>query len=149
MHSSRLSGAMTRWRTGVALLLAAAALAGCNGGFAGFGGSKRAQPVVTVDPNVFPSNYRRQIVTMLMTMLTSREDYLSAMIAQPVLKPVADSPNLHYVVCLQFNARTEHRDKVVIFLGGDPQQYIDAIPQQCDGALYQPFTELVAAMPRK
>ena len=74
---------------------------------------------------------------------------VTAMIAQPALKPVADSPNLHYVVCLQFNDRTEHRNKVVLFLGGTPTQYIDATPQQCDAAAYGPFPELQAALPRK
>lgn len=131
----------------VAVLLTVTALAGCSGGLPGFGGPKRQQPAVTVDMNVYPANYRQQITTMLSALLRSRADYQNALIAPPALKPVADSSNLHYVVCLQFTARVEHRDKVVIYLGGDPQQYVDATPEQCAGVAYAPFTELAAALP--
>jgi len=130
------------------LLLAGLALAGCSGN--PFGGPKRpAQPTVTVDANLFPSNYRQQIAALLLTLLHQRADYFNTMISPPALKPVADSPNLHYVVCLQFNARVDHRNKVVIFLGGSPTQYIDATPQQCGDAAYGPFPELQAVFPGK
>jgi hypothetical protein len=131
----------------ITALAATTALAGCSS-LPKFGGSK-PPPAVTVDMNIYPANYRRQIVIMLSKLLTNRADYLNAMIAAPVLKPVADSSNPHYVVCMQYNNRTEHRNKMVIYLGGDPQQYIDATPQQCADASYQPFTELAAALPHK
>jgi hypothetical protein len=140
---------MKMWRTGIVLLLAAAALAGCSGGLPGFGGPKQAKPLPSVDANLYPANYRAQVVIMMRKLLSNRADYQSAMIAPPALKPVPDSPNLHYVVCLQFNNRTEHRDKVVIYLGGEPQQYVDATPQECADAAYQPFSELLAALPSK
>ena len=126
-------------------------LAGCSSmpSLPGFGGPKRPPPAVTVDMNIYPANYRMQIVTLLSKLLTNRADFISAAIAPPALKPVADSSNLHYVVCIQFNNRAEHRNKVVIYLGGDPQQYIDATPQQCGDAVYQPFTELATALPQK
>lgn len=137
----------------VAALVAVLALAGCSSSslpsLPGLGSSKPAQPTPTVDMNVYPANYRRQIVVMLLTLLSNRADFLNATIAQPALKPVVDSANLHYVVCIQYNDRTEHRDKAVIYLGGEPQQYIDATPQQCGDAAYQPFTELAAALPHK
>lgn len=148
MQRLRSPAGMKRWRTGAVLLLAVA-LAGCSGGFAGFGGPKRTQPAVTINANLYPANYRQQIVVMLRTLLANRVDYQNALVAPPALKPVPDSPNLHYVVCLQFTNRTEHRDKVVLFLGGEPQQYVDATPQECDGAAYQPYTELLAALPGK
>lgn len=123
-------------------------LAACSGN--PFGGPKRPpQPTVTVDANLFPSNYRQQIASLLLTLLHQRADFFNTMISAPALKPVADSPNLHYVVCLQFNARVDHRNKVVIFLGGDPTQYIDATPQQCGDAAYGPFPELQARFPGK
>lgn len=129
-----------------ALLLAALALAGCSS-LGGLGGPKRTPAAVTVDANLYPSNYRQQVATLLTTVLTSRADFHGTLIAPPALKPVADSPNLHYVVCLQFTG--EPKTKVVIFLGGDPIQYVDATSDQCAGAAYQPFPELEAAMPRK
>jgi hypothetical protein len=133
-------------RTGAAFLLAALVLAGCSGG--GFGGPKRAQPVATVDPNLFPSNYRQEVAALLQTQLTDRADFANAMIAAPALKPVAASPNLHYVVCVQLNGYGEQRTKVVIFLGGTPAQYIDATPQQCGDAAYQQFQELQSRVPK-
>ncbi len=137
------------WWTRIVLLLAAMALAGCSAGHSVFGGPKQDKPLPTVDANLYPTNYRRQVVVMMTKLLSNRADYQSAMIAPPALKPVPDSPNLHYVVCLQFNDRTEHRDKVVIYLGGEPQQYVDATPAECADAPYQPFPELLAALPAK
>jgi hypothetical protein len=82
-------------------------------------------------------------------LLTNRADY-NALISPPMLKPVPDSPNEHYVVCLQFNNDPEGpKTKVVLFLGAEPQQYVDATPEECAGAAYQSFTELAAEMPHK
>jgi hypothetical protein len=128
------------------MLLAALALAGCSGGFGGFG--KSNQPDVVVDANLYPANYRTQIATMLRTLLTERSDY-NALISPPMLKPVADSPNPHYIVCLQFNRPDGPKTKVVVYLGGTPQQYIDGTPEECAGAAYQPFTELAAELPHR
>jgi hypothetical protein len=132
-----------------AALLAAIALAGCSGGFPGFGGPKKPKaPLPTVDPNLYPSNYRQQIAYLLSRNLTDRADFFNAMIAPPALKPVADSTNLHYVVCVLLNGHNVQKTKVVIYLGGDPTQFVDATPQQCDGAAYQPFAELKAQVPK-
>jgi hypothetical protein len=137
---------MTMRSKSTVMLLAALALAGC-GGFGGFG-SKRNQPDVVVDSNLYPANYRIQIATMLRTLLSDRSDY-NALISPPMLKPVPDSPNPHYVVCLQFNKPDGPVTKVVLFLGGEPQQYVDAMPEECEGAPYQPFTELAAELPHR
>lgn len=134
-------------RAKAALLLAALALGGCSDGL-GFGGPKRAESNVVVDPNLYPANYRTQIAAMLSTVLTDRADF-NALIAPPALKPVADSTNLHYVVCLQLNRPEGPQTKVVIYLGGTPTQYVDAMPGQCEGAAYQPFPELLAARPHR
>jgi hypothetical protein len=34
-------------------------------------------------------------------------------------------------------------------LAGEPTQFIDAMPQQCSDAAYQPFTELQTVKPEK
>ena len=130
------------------VLLAAIALAGCSSGLS-FGGPKKKQPDVEVDSNIYPANYRTQIVTMLRAILSERSDFIGTLIAAPALKPVANSSYPHYVVCLQFNRPDGPKTKVVIYLGGEPQQYIDATPEQCAGAAYQPFPELQAVLPHK
>jgi len=135
-------------RPGIVLLLVALALAGCSGGGM-FGGPKSNQPPAVVDPNAYPANYRKQIATMLATLLTERADFHGALIAQPELKPVPGSSTPHYVVCVQLNGHNRQRTKVTIFLGGDPTQFIDATPEQCTGVAYQSFTELELETPQK
>jgi len=127
---------------GAALLLAALALAGCGGGF---GGPKREQPEVVVDPNAYPVNYRKQVVSILLASLTDRADYQGALIAAPQLKPIGQSQ--HYVVCLQLNGHNQRKDKMVVFLEGVPTQFIDAKPEFCADAAYQPYGELQDMMP--
>jgi len=126
------------------LLTAMLALAGCGS----FGGSKPKLDIV-VNPNVFPTNYRKQIADLLTLQLTNPVEFRNALISQPVVKPVAEGTDPHYVVCLQYPNRTEHSIKVVVFLEGAPTQYVDATPQQCSDAAYGPFPELAAMSPRK
>jgi len=127
------------------LLIAALAVSGCSS----FGGTKRPQAEATVNPNVYPSNYREQIVGVLNMQLNNPVDFRTALISQPMLKPLADSSLPHYVVCLQFPNRSDHQIKVVIFLEAAPTQYIDATPQLCGDAAYQPFPELAKMTPAK
>jgi hypothetical protein len=131
-----------------AVLLATLALAGCSGGSL-FGGPKRDLPPPSVDPNVYPANYRKQIASMLALLLKERADFHGALISQPELKPVAESSAPHYVVCVQLNGHGRVRNKVAIFLGGDPTQFVDATPEQCTGVAYQSFTELEVESPQK
>jgi len=135
-------------RPGIAVLFAALALAGC-GGSSLFGGPKREQAAPATDPNLYPSNYRSQIATMLSMLLRDRSDFHGALIAEPALRTVAESTTQHYVVCVQLNGRGQPRTKVVIYLGGVPTQFVDATPEQCAGVAYQSFTELDLATPQK
>jgi hypothetical protein len=138
----QVRAAKIRFRAGVMGLLAAVALTavGCSG----FGGSKDKQQPAP-DANVFPDTYRAQLTGFIRQSLTDRADYHGALIAPPVLKPVGSSP--HYVVCIQFNGRSQIKNKVAIFLGGQMTQFIDSTPEQCADAAYQPFKELENATP--
>ena len=118
------------------LMLAAAALAGC-------GGARKDQPVI--DPNILPTNYRSTLVAFLRQSLTNRADFRGAMISEPVIKPVG--PSQHYVVCVQFNPQSTIKTKVAVYLSGQMTQFVDATPEQCADAVYQPFKELDAASP--
>jgi hypothetical protein len=126
-------------RAGVAAALVAVTVAGCNG----FNSSK--PPPAPVDPNPYPANYRHQVKDLLVLLLKDRDDYRGALISPPALKPIGDSA--HYVVCLQFNGHNQRKDKMVFFLAGAPTQYIDAKPEQCGDAAYQPFKELESDKP--
>jgi hypothetical protein len=129
--------AMTVVRSMVAALLAAAAVAGCS--------TQKPPPIA--EPNVLPTDYRNQIAAFLSTVLIDRADFSSAQIGTPVLQQVGSSE--HYVVCILFNGRNEHREKVAVYLASNINQIVDAQPGQCAGTAYQPFTELAALLPRK
>ena len=115
------------------LLLASVAIAGCS------------TPKPAVDPNVMPTDYRNQIATYLSQLLTDRADFRLSLIGAPVLKPVGASE--HYIVCVMLNGRNQHKEKVVIYLGPNINQFVDATPGQCANAAYQPFKELAALLP--
>jgi hypothetical protein len=125
-------------RASLVLLLAAVA-AGCS--------TTKPKSGPTVDPNIPPTDYRGQIATFLSTVLVDRADFTNAQIGIPVLEQVGASE--HYVVCVLFNGRSEHREKVVLYLAGTINQVVDAQPGQCANAAYQPFTELAALLPHK
>jgi hypothetical protein len=115
------------------LLLASVAIAGCS------------TPKPAVDPNVMPTDYRNQIATYLAQLLTDRADFRLSLIGAPVLKPVGASE--HYIVCVMLNGRNQHKEKVVIYLGPNINQFVDAAPGQCSDTAYQPFKELAALTP--
>jgi hypothetical protein len=77
--------------------------------------------------------------------LTNRADFRGAMISEPALKPIEQSQ--HYVVCVQFNPRSAIKTKAAVYLSGQMTQFVDATPEQCADASYQPFKELEAASP--
>jgi hypothetical protein len=126
---------MSVHRAGMVLVMAAVALAGCS--------NRKDQQVI--DPDAVPTNYRSTLVAFLRQSLTNRADFRGAMISEPALKPVG--PSQHYVVCLQFNPRSQIKTKAAVFLSGQMTQFVDATPEQCAGAVYQPFKELDAAIP--
>jgi hypothetical protein len=125
---------MTTARTWMALLLAPLAIAGCSN-----------TPKPAVEANVLPTDYRNQIATYLGQVVTDRADFRNSMIGSPVLKPVGATE--HYIVCVMLNGRNEHKEKVVIYLGTNINQFVDATPGQCANAAYQPFKELAALLP--
>ena len=126
---------MSVHRAGMVLVVAAVALGGCS--------ARKEQQAV--DPNALPTNYRSTLVAFLRQSLTNRADFRGAMISEPVLKPVG--PSQHYVVCIQFNPRSQIKTKAAVFLSGQMTQFIDASPEQCADAVYSPFKELDAAIP--
>jgi hypothetical protein len=129
---------MSLHRAIIVVLLAAGALTGCSS-------FKKKEEPVAVDPNAFPANYRTELVTFLRQSLTNRADFRGAMISEPAMKPIGDSQ--HYTVCVQFNPRSPLKTKAAVYLSGRITQFIDATPEQCADAVYQPFKELDAAVP--
>jgi hypothetical protein len=118
---------------GVAVL--ALALAGCSS----FGLGSEPKPV---DPNVFPANYKAGVLTFLQVnpfgLVGTREASLSA----PELKPFGNESR--YVACLRIAGPDWHKEKMVVYFGGEINQFVDSTAEQCSRAAYQPFPELPA-----
>jgi hypothetical protein len=128
-------------RAAMFIIVAAGALAGCSG-------VSKNQQATAADPNVFPANYRSTLVTFLRQSLNNRSDFRATAIAEPALKPVGTSQL--YVVCVQLNPRSQTKTtKAAVYLSGQMTQFIDATPEQCADAVYQPFKELEAAAPQE
>ena len=118
----------------------ASALAGCSGGVFG----PKEEP--RVDPNLFPSNYKTELVRYLETNPASYENTRETYLATPVLKPFGGQNR--YVACLRVVGPDWRKEKMLIYYGGELNQFIDATPDMCGGAAYQPFPELTATLSR-
>jgi hypothetical protein len=108
--------------------------------------SKDKKTSEVVEANAVPSNYKDQVATFLMSMLSDSADFRNAMISPPVLKPVGQ--NQHYVSCVLLNGRNQHKEKAVIYFNGNINQFVDATPDECGGVDYQPFPELAKLSPK-
>jgi hypothetical protein len=116
----------------------ALALAACSGD-----GKKNDEP----DPNVFPKNYKAEILITLQRELDDPTNVRDAFITEPFL--VQASRDQRYAVCVRSNSRNLNReytgikDRIGYFYGGHLNQLIDATPEQCGKAAYQPWPDLL------
>jgi hypothetical protein len=134
-----------------ALLVFALALGGCAHG-SGFGDATAANDP---DINVFPANYKPDILAAMHAYLADPTGIREAGIAQPALKTVGG--NMRYIVCLRFNAKkrgTEYagtKEVSAVFVAGRLDRFAE-IPKgenadhderdRCAGMTYAPFPEL-------
>ena len=100
----------------------------------------------TENPNVFPANYKQEILDSLMKLLDDPTNVREAYISEPTLGPAGREQR--YTVCIRYNARNLVReyvgakDRIAYFYGGRLNQLVDATPEQCGNAAYKPFPEL-------
>ncbi|HEV2629991.1 MAG TPA: hypothetical protein VGV41_15260 [Pseudolabrys sp.] len=128
-------------RTGLGVLaLAAISLGACSS----FDFTKPPPPVA---PNIFPSDYRNEILQTLSVKLTDPTNVRDAGISDPVLQQVSEQDQ-RYAVCVRFNARdinrqyTGDQERIAYFYGGHLNQLVPAANGQCKGAIYKPWPEL-------
>ena len=94
------------------------------------------------DPNVFPANYKASVMTYVQVNPTELVGIVSAELAAPVLKPFGAESR--YVACLRAAGSDWRKEKMVVFYGGEINQFVDAGEEACRGAAYVPFPELTA-----
>jgi hypothetical protein len=96
--------------------------------------------------NVYPENYRAELLSFLQTYLNNPSNVREAQIAEPVLRQVNSTDR--YVVCLKYNAKNNEgrymgvRETIAIYVRGRFTQLVDAPGDICKEAAYQPFPEL-------
>ncbi len=115
------------------------ALAGC-------GANEYLGKPKDVDPNIFPADYKKEVIDTLMPTLIDPTNVRDAFISEPALAPVGREQR--YMVCVRSNSRgyqreyTGSKDRAAYFYGGHLNQLIDASKEQCGNAAYKPFPEL-------
>jgi hypothetical protein len=98
------------------------------------------------NPNVFPADYKTEILTTMTTMLDDPTNVRNAYISDPALRAAGKVER--YVVCVRSDSRNAYKqytgntDRIGIFYGGHLNQFIDATKEQCGNAAYKPFPEL-------
>ncbi len=96
--------------------------------------------------NVFPSNYKDEILVTMSSVLDDPTNIRDAYISDPVVSAVGKDGR--YTVCVRSDSRnasrqyTGSKDRIGYFYDGHLNQLVDATKEQCGNAAYKPFPEL-------
>jgi hypothetical protein len=99
--------------------------------------------------NVFPANYKADLLAYLRTYLNDPSHVRSASVTAPFLKSAGMGER--YMVCVRYNARNTDgkylgsKDGVAIYVSAKLDQFIDAariVRELCKDATFAPFPEL-------
>jgi hypothetical protein len=129
---------------GRSVLLLALALAACGKTLDELSADQRRAAWTAA--NVYPADYRTELVAYLRTYLNDPTGIREAGISEPALKPVGAGDR--YVVCVRFNPKRGGggyaglKDHLVIYAGGKLDRYIEAAGENCKDAVYAAFPEL-------
>lgn len=97
-------------------------------------------------PNVFPADYKNEILNTMTLSLEDPANIRGAFISEPVLRPAGKDER--YTVCVRSDSRnanknyTGSKDRIGYFYAGHLTQLVDATQEQCGRAAYKPFPEL-------
>ena len=98
--------------------------------------------------NVYPQNYKADLIAFLRTYLNDPTHVRDAGVTQPALKRAG--PGDRYVACVRYNSRDDRgkytgvKDAAAIYVFGKLDRFLDgkeALPL-CKDAAYAPFPEL-------
>jgi hypothetical protein len=112
---------------------------------AGCAGSSMHERTV---PNVYPQNYKSEIVALMRSYLNDPTGVRDAFVSEPVPRTI-DGGERH-VVCVRYNAKKSggqyagSKDSLVLFRGGRLDRIVDneLARAECKGASYAAFPEL-------
>lgn len=95
---------------------------------------------------IYPANYRTELLAFLRTYLNDPSGVRAAMIAEPVRLTVGGRQR--YVVCVRYSARKSDgrygqvRERAVLYIDGRLDRLIEEGDEICAGATYAAFSEL-------
>ena len=98
------------------------------------------------NPNVFPADYKNEILTTMTNTLDDPTNIRSAYVTDPFVRSAGKEER--YVVCVRSDSRNLNRnytgiqDRIAYFYGGHINQLVEATKEQCGNAAYKPFPEL-------
>jgi len=127
-----------------AILLFALGVAGC----AWTGGNDSLSYTADrgVEEQVYPKNYRPELLAFLRTYLNDPRGVREAVIAEPAQKKVGG--RLRYVVCVRFNARGTDggyagvKQRAAMYIDGRFDRMIEEADELCEGTTYAAFPEM-------
>jgi hypothetical protein len=98
--------------------------------------------------NVFPQNYKADLMAYMRSYLNDPTHVRGATVSQPQLKTIG--PGERYVACVRYNARVDgkyagSKDGAAIYVSGKLDRFLDApieVREFCKDAAYAPFPEL-------
>ena len=96
--------------------------------------------------NVFPTNYKSDILAAMHAYLNNPTGIRDAAISEPALK--SSGSITRYIACLRFTAKknaSEYgstREIAAVFMGGRLDRFVDLPKTECTGVTYAAFPEL-------
>lgn len=132
-----------RLRALAAIGLCALVLGGCA--FGGNDEEKALSAQVSASDQVFPVNYRSELLAFLRTYLNEPRGLQHAGIAAPVQRPFGG--RTRYVVCVRYSERDPGgyklaRVRAVLYAGGRLDRLVEESGELCNGVSLSPFPEL-------
>jgi hypothetical protein len=100
-----------------------------------------------VEPNIFPANFKQQILTTVPSVVENANGYRDAYYSDPARDPTGQVTV--YMSCVRFDARDSatgqfagSKDYLLYYYGGQISQFVPAAQDQCARVAYKPFPEL-------
>ena len=97
-------------------------------------------------PQVFPNNYRAELLAFMRVYLINPVGVRDAALADPVMRDV--NGKMRYIACMRYSAREsdgtyrEPRDRAVLFVNGRLDRMIEKGGELCGGVALAPFPDL-------
>jgi hypothetical protein len=135
-----------RWMAPGLILTGMLALGGCTTDLGPTPSDLKAQ---WEGQNVYPQNFKADLLAFLRTYLNDPTGVRSASVAQPTLKD--RGPGQRYIVCLRYNARdntgayTGMKTGAAVYVSAKLDDFVDQpkqVKELCKDAVYAPFPEL-------